>query len=568
MGELKNILRLTLKEKRDVALAVVFGFIAGSAAVALLASSGFLISEAALTSQMATLVIMAACLKLFGITAAVSRYAERLFSHRATFTMLSNLRVEFFSKLAPLAPGIFNKHRSGDLLARIVGDVESLQNFLLRVFYPPVVLILVFVSTILFTAYYSVYIAWALFVGLLLTVFIIPAIFAIRRRKQDWQIRAARGALSTETTEFLYGFRDLKIYQQLDSREGQLKSASNLYAEERRKEGREASFSQTVNGLAALLVSWIVLGLGAYFVAAGQLDGLFLAMLVMISLAVFENVGPMAAFPAHYEESRKAAERLDEVVAEKKNSIPSDEIREGLFGISVDNVTFSYEQEGRPAVDQASIDFAPGTKTAIVGPSGSGKSTMLQLLLRTLPPVTGDIYYGGLPGNKVDPESLWSRSNIVLQENHFFYGTVRSNLLIAKEEAEDEAMQEVLRTVELDSFSLSTKVEEKGGNLSGGEKQRLAIARAILKGQSLWLLDEPVSSVDSVTSRKIYDRLFGEYPDHTFIIISHDLAGLEKMDQIVVMENGKIAEKGSYDELMELKGYFYGLKEIERSIFA
>ena len=568
MGELKNILRLTLMEKRDVTLAVVFGFIAGSAAVALLASSGFLISEAALTSQMATLVIMAACLKLFGITAAVSRYAERLLSHRATFSMLSNLRVEFFSKLAPLAPGIFNKHRSGDLLARIVGDVESLQNFLLRVFYPPVVLVLVFVSTILFTAYYSVYIAWALFVGLLLTVFIVPAIFAVRRRKQDWQIRAARGALSTETTEFLYGFRDLKIYQQLDHREEELKKASSLYAEERRKEGKEASFSQTINGLVALLVSWVVLGLGAYFVAAGQLDGLFLAMLVMISLAVFENVGPMAAFPAHYEESRKAAERLDEVVAAETNSNPTGEIQEGPFGISVEEVSFSYDQEGRRAVDQAIIDFAPGTKTAIVGPSGSGKSTLLQLLLGTLSPQNGVIYYGETGGDNVDPESLWNRSNIVLQENHFFYGTIRSNLLIAEEEAEDAAMQEALRAVELHSFSLSTKVEEKGGNLSGGEKQRLAIARAILKGQSLWLLDEPVSSVDSVTSRTIYDRLFNEHPKDTFIIISHDLAGLEKMDQIVVMEDGKVAEKGSFDELMNAKGYFYGLKEIESSIFA
>lgn len=568
MGELKNVLRLTLKEKRDVTLAVVFGFIAGSAAVALLASSGFLISEAALTGQMATLVIMAACLKLFGITAAISRYAERLFSHRATFTMLSNLRVEFFRKLAPLAPGIFNKHRSGDLLARIVGDVESLQNFLLRVFYPPVVLILVFVSTILFTAYYSVYIALALFLGLLLTVFIIPAIFAVRRRKQDWRIRAARGELSTETTEFLYGFRDLKIYQQLGNRKEELKKVSNLYAEERRKEGKEASFSQTVNGMAALLISWLVLGIGAYTVAAGQLDGLFLAMLVMISLAVFENVGPMAAFPSHYEESRKAAERLDEVVAEEERDNLLEGIQDGPFGISVEDVSYSYEKDGRNAIEKAVMNFSPGTKTAIVGPSGSGKSTLMQLLLGTAAPDAGTIHFGGVPNSRIDPEELWDRSNIVLQENHFFYGTIRSNLLIAKEEAEDAELEDALRKVQLDSFELSMKVEEKGGNLSGGEKQRLAIARAILKGQPLWLLDEPVSSVDSVTSRIIYDALFDERPNDTFIIISHDLAGLEQMDQIIVMENGQVAETGSYEELMDAKGYFFGLKEIETSIFA
>lgn len=139
MGELKTVFWLTLKEKRDVALAVIFGFLAGLAGVALLGASGYLISKAALTAQMTTLVVMAASLKLFGFAAAITRYAERLFSHRATFTMLGHLRSGFFERLAPLAPGIFQRHQSGDLLSRIVGDVESLQNFLLRVLYPPIV---------------------------------------------------------------------------------------------------------------------------------------------------------------------------------------------------------------------------------------------------------------------------------------------------------------------------------------------------------------------------------------------------------------------------------------------
>src|SRR5690606_25376277 len=155
MKELKQVLLLTLREKRDVSLAILFGFLAGIAGVALMASSGYLISKAALTSQITILIVMGACLKLFGLVSALSRYAERLFSHRATFTMLSNLRVSFFERLEPHAPQIFQKYRSGDLLARIVGDVESLQNFLLRVFYPPVVLGIVFLSTIFFTSFFS-----------------------------------------------------------------------------------------------------------------------------------------------------------------------------------------------------------------------------------------------------------------------------------------------------------------------------------------------------------------------------------------------------------------------------
>ncbi|EMF45708.1 Transport ATP-binding protein CydC [Planococcus halocryophilus Or1] len=220
-------------------------------------SSGYLISKAALTSQMTTLVVMAACLKLFGFASALSRYGERLYSHRATFTMLSHLRVSFFERLSPLAPGIFSKYRSGDLLSRIVGDVESLQNFLLRVFYPPVVLGIVFLSAVFFTSFFSLGIAIVIFIGMLLTVVVVPALFASRKRRADGQVRAQRGNLAIEATEFLYGFRDLKIHQQLDAKEQQLNNDAVKYNEGQRKEGLEENLAQSINAFVALLVSFL-----------------------------------------------------------------------------------------------------------------------------------------------------------------------------------------------------------------------------------------------------------------------------------------------------------------------
>ncbi|RNF39217.1 thiol reductant ABC exporter subunit CydC [Planococcus salinus] len=568
MKELKNVFLLTLKEKRDVTLAVFFGFLAGIAGVALLASSGYLISKAALTNQMTTLVVMAACLKLFGLVAALSRYAERLFSHRATFTMLSHLRTSFFEKLSPQAPAIFHKYRSGDLLARIVGDVESLQNFLLRILYPPVVLAIVFLSTIFFASFFSIAIAAVLMIGLLVTVVMVPAIFSWKRRKMDSAVRESRSALSTETAEFLYGFRDLKIHQQLSDREKELTSIAKRYSAEQKREGLEENFGQSLNGTVSLLVSWAVLGLGAYLVASGQLDGLYLAMLAMISLAVFENVAPMAVFPAHFENNRKAALRLDGITEKSTTEERRGELAAGPLGVSLNHVSFHYPGELRPAIDEASLYIAPGTKTAIVGPSGSGKSTLMQLLLGIIKADNGTVTFGNQSISDISQEELWASMNIVLQENHFFHGTIRSNLLIANEQATDEQMVEALKKVQLDSFALSMKVEEKGGNLSGGEKQRLAIARALLKGGSFWLLDEPVSSVDNMTARRIYQQLFDRGANDTFVLISHELAGLEKMDQIIVMEQGRIKEAGSYDKLMAQKGYFHGLKQIEKSILS
>lgn len=568
MTELKSILKLTIMEKRDVTLAVVFGFIAGIAGVALLASSGYLVSKAALTTQMTTLVVMAACLKLFGFVSALSRYAERLYSHRATFTMLSNLRVSFFEKLSPLAPNLFQRYRSGDLLARIVGDVESLQNFLLRVFYPPVVLAIVFLSTIFFASFFSAAIAFALLAGFLLTVVIVPALFAWQKRKTASQTRASRAALSTEATEFLYGFRDLKIYQQLEQKEQQLQKLVDAYAKDQWSEGRRENYSQSVNAFVAMLVSLVVLGLGAYFVAAGELEGLYLAMLVMLSLAVFENVTPMAVFPAYYEDSRKAASRLSKVVEEPVQNEGMKSLLPESIGITMENVSYTYPHEERPALDNVSLRFLPGSKTAIVGPSGSGKSTLMQVLLHILPADSGAVLVNGENINSLDQEELWSRINVVLQENHFFFGTIQSNLAIANEKATEEQLKDVLEQVELGAFELSMKVEEKGQNLSGGEKQRLAIARAMLKSEALWLLDEPVSSIDSLTAQAIYGRLFERGKEDTFVVISHDLSGLEKMDQIVVMEQGRIVETGSFSELMERQGYFYGMKQIEKSVFA
>lgn len=570
MKELMIFVKLTLAEKRDILYSILFGVLAGLTSVGLFAMSGYMIAKSALAPPLYIITIMTATLKMFGAAKSVSRYMERYFSHRATFTILSNLRVSFYEKLVPLAPGIFHQYRSGDLLARIVGDVESLQHFFLRVFYPPIVLVIVFLSTIFFTTFYSIYVALTLLAGLLLTGFVVPALFALRQREIDRQVRENRGALSTDVTELLYGFRDLKIYQKLDRKEQQLGQSADLYVNEQEREGIHAVFNQSVHTLVALMISWFVLALGAYLVTEGELDGLFLAMLVMISLTVFENATPMALLPAHLEESRHAAARLFSVVegeSEEKKSETSSRLSTGkAYSMEMDGVSFAFPEEKRLTLENIQLNIVAGSKTAIVGPSGSGKSTVLQLLLNVYPAKQGNIRLDGHRMDSLAQESIWDRTNVVLQENHFFFGTIRENLMIAKEGLTDQEMETALLHVQLDSFSLEDPVFEKGENLSGGEKQRLAIARAMLKDARVWLLDEPTSSVDAVTEKQLYDQLFRAAKDDTLILVSHRLTGLEAMDQIIVMEKGTVIESGTFAELMNKKGYFYEMKQIEKSV--
>ena len=569
MKDLRIVITLLFKEKKDIILSILCGFIAGITAVGLFSASGYLISKAALAPPIYTLMVLVATVKIFGIISAVSRYGERYFSHRGTFTMLSNLRVSFYERLEPLAPRIFGQFRSGDLLARIVGDVETLQNFFLRVFYPPIVLLLVFLATIFFTVFFSIETAFIILVGFLLTTLVVPFYFAIKQRKVDQEIRSERGKLSTEVTELFYGFRDLKIYQRLDEKEEQLERFAESYVVEQEKAGIQNLYSESLNTFISLAISVAVLGVGAYMVAQGTLDGIFLAMLVMISLTVFENTTSMAIFPSHLEDNRRAATRLNAVVGDEPIVQEATESLKLVTTPSVEmkNVSFTYPGDERKILKDIDLSFPAGSRTAIVGPSGSGKSTILNLLLKIYDTDAGEIHMNNQQVSKLVQESIWENTNVVLQENHFFYGTIRDNLNIAKDKLTDEEMEQALHKVELDHFQLEDSVLEKGANLSGGEKQRLAIARAMLKNRSIWLLDEPTSSIDALTEAVIHEHLFNIAADDTLILISHRLNGLEKMDQIIVMENGRIVETGNYEELMNIKGYFYELKQIEQSVF-
>jgi ATP-binding cassette subfamily C protein CydC len=568
MKEIMVVTRLMFMEKRDILISIILGITAGLAAVGLFSASGYLISKAALETPLYALILLTSTVKLLGFTRALSRYAERYFSHRATFTILSNVRVAFFERLERVVPGIFQKYQSGDLLSRVVGDVESLQDYFLRVFYPPIVLAIVFLSTILFTMFFSVYIALVLFIGLIFTGFVLPALFTVKQRKLDSQVRAGRGELSTDVTEFLYGFRDLKIYQRLEGKRKQLMGTSESYLHEQKKEGGNLQFNEMMITMVGFFITWVVVAMGAYFVASGQLEGVFLAMLVMLTITIFEDPSVMAGVPVYLNETKQATSRLLSVsqVEEAEKASQMNRLDEKEIAIEMKNVSFTFPGEWRKALDDVSLSLPAGSKTAIVGPSGSGKSTVLQLLLNMYEAEQGDIRINGKLMPSIDQESIWQAANVVLQENHFFYGTVRENLQLAGEDVTEEEMEKVLAGVHLEKFSLDAPVYEKGNNFSGGEKQRLAIARAILKGKSLWLLDEPVSSVDAVTAQDIYGQLFKQNKADTMVLISHQLTGLEEMDQIIVMEQGRIRESGSYSELITQKGYFYEMRMIEEDL--
>ncbi|MBT2290139.1 thiol reductant ABC exporter subunit CydC [Paenibacillus albidus] len=569
MNELAILSKAMMQERKDIVLSILGGFIAGIAGVALFSASGYLISQTVFAPPLYTLIVLTSMVKLLGLLRAASRYGERLYSHRATFSMLSRLRTSFFAKLIPLTPGILNKNRSGDLLARIVGDVESLQNYFLRVAYPPIIVVMVFLATMLFTSAFSFWIACLFVLGMLATALVVPGIVLLGQRKIHGRVRQQRALLSTEVTEVLYGFRDLKVYGQLAKREQQLQQASARLAAEQQRAAVHLLRGQSMHAFVTLFISWGVLSLGAYLIMNGALAGVFLAMLVMASLTVFEEAAAMSILPVYKQDSEHAAKRLMErVLTSDVQSAQPDGALSAAHAVSVElsSVTFQYEGEWRPALRDMSLHILPGSKTAIVGPSGSGKSTIIELLLKLHTPTAGDIRLNDESVKELDEASIWQTVNVVLQQSHFFRGTIRDNLLLNEEGHSDEQLSDVLAKVQLPNTSLTDMVYEKGENLSDGEKQRLALARAMLRNGRLWLLDEPTSSLDYVTEQRVLQHLFAQAAEDTLLLICHRLTGLEEMDRIVVMDQGRVVETGSYSELMKQKGYFYEMKKIEQQM--
>ncbi|WP_274310162.1 thiol reductant ABC exporter subunit CydC [Solibacillus daqui] len=550
---MQQLLQMIWTDKKNVLLALLAGTVSGLTAVALFAQSGLLISKAALMPPFYIILILTAFLKLFGVTKSASKYAERYISHRVTFQFISILRLDFFKKLLPQAH-VLNHYKSGDLLARITSDVEMLQNFFLRVLYPPFIALLVFLATILFTLFFSPWIAFILLIGIVLTSIVIP--FALYRRPFH-TATAEKKQLTVNATEYFYGYRDLLLHNQLHASKKTLSKLHISYASNRRKELDREQTSYLWNQLIALLTGFSVVFVGAYLTTIGQLEGVYLAMIVLVSLTVFESAVPLSMVPIFAKHTKKAIDQLEEITSKKvtDGSIDLNDLKQS---IQLRNVSYQYPSATRLAIENITMDIRAGEKVAIIGPSGSGKSTLLQLFMKEFIRNQGEFFIGDDDIDCIRISSLYEHISTMLQHNHFFSGTIKSNLLFANPKAADITLQQALTKACL-AKNLEDPIFEKGGNLSGGEKQRLAFARLLLKESDLWIIDEPFTSLDIQTEQSLFNTLMNEANNKTLIMVTHKLSNLDQFDCIYVMQQGQIIESGTEEQLLAKQGLYYSM---------
>ncbi len=528
---------------------VLLSFATTGASVGLMAVSAYLISKAALVTDTTQLSVLITGVRFFAISRAALRYAERYVTHLATFRILTRLRVWFYRAIEPLAPARLISYRSGDLLARTVADVETLENFYLRVVIPPLAAALVTALACLILGSFDVRLAVALLMFVVLTGVALPLATRWLSRQPAGEMIAARGELNASLVDEIQGIADLLAFGQETAYQAR---ALGLGQQLNRLQERLAMIRGLGNGLAALFTSLAgltVLFLAIPLVTGGQIQGVYLALLPLTAIAAFEAVQPLAQAAQLLETSEVASRRIFELidaappVADPAQPAASPVVPDGRgVAIEIRDLRFRYAA-GEPLVlDGVSLSVPAGGRVAVVGPNGSGKSSLVNVLLRFWDYEAGTVRIDGRDLRSYRGDDVRSLLSVVPQHPHLFNATIRDNLYLADPDATEADLAAACRQAQVHDFiaglpqGYDTLVGDNGVLLSGGERQRLAIARAILKQAPVLILDEATSQLDALTEQRLMRSLETAMAGRTTIVISHRHAGFERMDQVIALE--------------------------------
>jgi ATP-binding cassette subfamily C protein CydCD len=563
-----------------IALATLFGSLTIGSGAALLGTSAWLISAAALHPSIATLEVAIVGVRFFGIARAVFRYLERLVSHSVTFRLLRNIRVWFYERLEPLAPARLIDSRAGDLLARAVSEVQALENLYVRVLAPIFTAISVTAGCGLFLFLIGApQLSFLLIAAFLLIGLGLPSSARFFSRRVGPATIRIRAALNAQLVDGMQGLADIVAFGRGRLRLAQIRVTGEEYASLQRNTSRITGLHSGLSSFVANLTLWLALFLAIPLVTGGAIRGVLLATLVLVTMAALEAATPLAAAAQMWPATQEAARRLFEVAdlepAVKESPMPSvaagtdsrrkgtPDSRSGPLGLEVSGLSFWYPGQGRPALRDVNFKLQAGGSLGIVGLSGAGKSTLAGLLLRFWDYELGEIFLGGRSLHDYAPDEVRAEIGFVSQHPYFFDTSVMENLRLARRGVTTTEIEQAARDAQVHALIASlprgydTLIGEHGLRLSAGERQRLAIARLLLMKPRLLILDEPTANLDPLTESRILASLLRLMRGTTTLFITHRLVRLEALNGILVMADGRIVERGTHDQLVG-RGGVYG----------
>jgi len=524
-------------------LAVLAGVGAAGAGVGLMATSAWLISRAALHPPVLHLMVAIVAVRAFGISRGALRYAERLAGHDAALRVLGRLRVRIFTRLEALAPAGLAGFRRADLAQRLAADVDAVLDMLTRVVLPYTVAGIVGLGSVALVATMSPIAGAALAAGLLTVGVGVPVLQSAAARRADGRLAPLRGDLATATVDLLHGLSDLIAYGATEARLARLASVDARLRQAEQRSSATAGISAAITALATGLSLLAGLAAGAVAVRSGVLPGELLAVIVLTPLAVFEAAAGLPVAAQRFAGARASLRRLAEVLATPDPvEVPADpvEVPEGPHTLRVEAVSAGWTP-GRTAVRDVSFDLVPGARIALTGPSGSGKSTIAALLVRFLDPTGGRITLDGVDLRRIAPDRVREIVGYLPEDAYLFDTTIAANLRIARPDATAGDLRAVLGQARLldwvDSLpdGLDTLVGEHGTALSGGQRRRLALARALLADFQVLILDEPTEHLDDETAAALTHDLLAAAGTRCVLLITHraDVAGA--VDEVITL---------------------------------
>lgn len=556
--------RIKFSIDKDLILSVLVGVVGSLVALGMFFLSGYMITQSALGAPLFGLMVLIVSVKMFGFLRAVARYIERLLSHRTTFTMLRDVRVQFFKKLLPVVPDVYRKFNSSDLIARMIGRVEALQNIYLRVYYPPVVIGLTAIVTMITIFYFSYIHAVIICLSMITTLIVIPWLSTKRARILKRQVNEVQGEFLSQFYDYKEGYEELIRFNQTEYYKKQVLEQLDEYESVQAKEQRFLSLYEYSLNIVAMIALFFTLYLGVVQVHNQQLDVVYLTSIVLMMLTLFEQAIPMSNVAYYKADTDEALADINEVIAHpmtQGNEPMQMGGSDALPLIHLRDVDFKYWNQSTPVLSQIQLVINKGEHVAIVGPSGSGKSTLLQLMLGLYQSDKGEVLLHQQHISKIVNEDKYSYINALLQSQQLFDGTVRENLF---SEQADDVLRELLDRLGLAHIDLDRVITLSGQTLSGGEIQRLALARLLLKPSSLWILDEPTTALDVHHTNVVMDLVHKHA--ETLVVATHDLRLLPHFDKVIVMQEGTILEEGSYETLTTKEnGYLQQMVKINAS---
>jgi ATP-binding cassette, subfamily C, bacterial CydC len=549
MRPLRCLVALAGLSPRRIGLSVVLGALAVGFGVALMTAAGYLISRAAEHPPILSLTVTIVAVRFFGLARPIARYLERLASHDLALRALGRIRGRFYERIEPLAPAQLECYRRGDLLTRMVADVDALQGLYLRGLGPPLVALLTGAACVGVVAAVLPPAALILAGGLIVGGVMIPALAGTLGRAAGRRQAVARGELTAELVELLRGARELVAYGRERETLARVRAADRELARLGRRDALVAGLAEAFSILVAGLTAAGVLAVAVAAHGAGTLDRVLVATLALLALASFEAVAPLPSsareLSATLAAGRRVLELTDHVpaVCDPADPLPAPPLP---ATVALESVTARYVSDGEPVLQRVDLRLESGRRVALVGTSGAGKTTVTSLLLRFLDPAEGRVTIAGRDVREYRQEDVRRTFALAGQEANVFNSSIRANLRLARPGATDGELEDALRRARIDEWvaslpdGLDTLVGEEGTAVSGGERQRLVLARALLADAPVLVLDEPTAHLDPTTASRLMNDVLDAASDKTVLLITHRPEGLERMDEIVTLDAGTV----------------------------